>query len=153
MKKLLNQTNNVEITVDPMKKIINNVLTAALAVLVIYFLLIAYGTVNNPWYKVIAIDGGSMSPTIDFGDMVVITHATNSIPAGTVVTMSVDGALVTHRLVADYNQGGKPQTKGDANEIADAFPSNSLGIVGIVRYRIPYMAYPFFYLRFLLSKI
>lgn len=128
----------------------------AASVVLIFFIIIliplAYGTLNNRWYKVLAIDGNSMYPTFGFGDLVVITPPTSFIPAGTVVTMSVDGGLVTHRLLDAY-QGGRPETKGDGNAVADNFSGHNLRIVGIVRLYFPLIGYPFFYIRSLFGKI
>ena len=115
-----------------MKRILGNAISVVLTIIVIFFVLLAYGTLNNRWYKVLAIDGNSMYPTLWFGDLIVITPPTQNIPAGTIVTMSVDGSLVTHRLLAAY-QGGRPETKGDANGIADNFSGHNLRIVGIAR--------------------
>lgn len=135
-----------------MKTFFSYASSVVLLVIIIILILLAYGTLNNRWYKVLAIDGNSMSPTIWFGDLIVITPPTSNIPGGTIITMSVDGELVTHRLVATY-QGGRPETKGDANEIADNFSGHTLRIVGIVRMYIPLLGYPFYYIRSLFGKI
>ena len=79
------------------------------------------------------------------------TPPTESITADTVITMSVDGAFVTHRLVSEYS-GGWPETKGDANDVNDNFEGRNLKIVGIVRMRIPWLGYPFMYIRYLLNR-
>jgi signal peptidase I len=135
-----------------MKKFLSNLTTVFLVLILLFLLFLAYGSLNNRWYRVIAIEGNSMSPTFWYGDLIVVTPPTANIPSGTIVTMNVDGSLVTHRLIADYN-GNKPETKGDANEIPDNFPGSNLKIVGIERFHIPWLAYPFFFLRYLLAKI
>jgi signal peptidase len=134
-----------------MKKFFSVASSAVLIIIVIFLFLLAYGTLNNRWYKVLAIDGNSMSPTLWFGDLIVITPPTAIIPVGTIITMSVDGGLVTHRLLAEY-QGGRPETKGDANESADNFSGSNMRIIGIVRFSIPLLGYPIFYIRSLLNK-
>jgi signal peptidase I len=134
-----------------MKTFLGYAASVVLIFLFIVLVLLAYGTLNNRWYKVLAIDGNSMSPTLLFGDLVVITPPTEIIPAGTVVTMNVNGSLVTHRLLADYH-GGRPETKGDANGVADNFSGSNLRVVGIVRFYIPLLGYPFFYIRSLFGK-
>ena len=93
-----------------------------------------------------------MSPTLWFGDLIVITPPKASIPAGTIITMSVDGSLVTHRLTTMY-QGGLPETKGDANEINDNFSNNNVKIVGIVRLNIPLIGYPFICLQDFINNV
>ena len=131
-----------------MKKVGVTLGYALLAVL----LLLAYGTLNNRWYRVIAVEGGSMSPTLNFGDLIVVTPPTKNIQKGAIVVISVGNDLVTHRLIAEY-KGEQPETKGDANNAADNFSVVKLKIVGIVRLRIPWASYPFLYFRYLLSKI
>lgn len=93
-----------------------------------------------------------MSPTLNFGDFIVVTPPTQTIAAGTIIVMNVNGALVTHRLLTDF-QGGWPETKGDDNNVADNFSGSNLTIVGVVHYYIPYLAYPFMYARHLVSTI
>jgi signal peptidase I len=127
---------------------------AASVVLIFLFLLLvplAYGTLNNRWYKVLAIDGNSMYPALGFGDLVVIMPPTETIPPGTIITMSVDGHLVTHRLATAY-KGGLPETRGDANTAADDFSRSNLRIVGIVRLYFPFFGYPFLLFRSLFSR-
>jgi signal peptidase I len=121
-------------------------------VLLAVLLFLAYGTLNNRWYRVVAVEGGSMSPTLKFGDLIVVTPPTENIQKGTIVVMSVNNELVTHRLIAGY-VGGTPETKGDANNAVDNFSGSNLRIVGIVRLRIPWAGYPLLYLRYVFSKI
>jgi len=135
-----------------MKKVLSQIGNGILIMLVIFLVLMAYGSVNNRWYKVVAVEGNSMSPTFKFGDVIVLTPPTQYIPKGTIITMEVDDELVTHRLVADYN-GGWPETKGDANDVTDYFSGSNLRIVGIERFSIPYLGYPLMYLRYLLNKL
>lgn len=87
-----------------------------------------------------------MSPALRFGDAVIITRPTVFIPAGSIVTMSVDRSIVTHRLTADF-RGGRPETKGDANNVSDNFSKSSLAIDGIVRLRLPFIGYPLIFVR------
>ena len=93
-----------------------------------------------------------MSPTIYFGDLVVVTPPDVTISAGSVIMMNVDGDLVTHRLIMKY-QGGMPITKGDANNTPDIFTGSNLKIVGVIQLRIPLLGYPILYARFLIGKV
>jgi signal peptidase I len=119
-----------------MKKFLDQALSAVLVLLVIFLVFLAYGTLNNRWYKVITVQGNSMSPTLWFGDLIVITPPTEKLLAGDILTMSVNGSLVTHRLVG-FDAAGQPITKGDDNEIEDKFSYSDLQIVGIYRFRLP----------------
>jgi signal peptidase I len=124
-----------------MKKILGQAKDVVFDILFVVIILLAYGSCNR-WYKLITIDGNSMSPALRFGDAVIITRPTAIIPAGSIVTMSVDGSIVTHRLIADYKIGSWPQTKGDANNVADDFSASKLKVAGIVRLRLPFVGYP-----------
>jgi signal peptidase I len=97
---------------------------------------VAYGLVNNAWYKVLAVEGGSMEPTISQGDMIVITPAPDRVEVGMVLTLQVDGAVVTHRVV-EIADDGSFITKGDANDARDDFSENDVHIVGIYRFGLP----------------
>jgi signal peptidase I len=128
-----------------MKKILGQVKTIVLDLLFVAIILLAYGSCNR-WYKLITIDGNSMSPALRFGDAVIITRPTAIISAGSIVTMSVDRSIVTHRLIADF-QGGRPETKGDANNAPDNFSGSNPKVAGIVRLRLPFIGYPIIFAR------
>ena len=57
-----------------------------------------------------------------------------------ILTMRVDGRLVTHRLLG-ISSNGLLITKGDANNTLDNWNQSNLEIGGIVRGRIPYLGY------------
>jgi signal peptidase I len=104
------------------------------AVLIVGF--IAYGLLDNRWYHVVAVTGGSMSPTIEAGDLIVITRPPAVIRPGMVLTLEVDGAVVTHRVAAVKSDGAFV-TIGDANTVHDDFSTNQVRVVGEYRFRIP----------------
>lgn len=130
-------------------KLLKKVPSALAGLLVVLLVLLAYGTLPNRFYRVVAIEGNSMSPTLRFGDLVVITPPPKTmaeIPPNSVVVMSVNGSLVTHRLIG-FDTGGRPITKGDANQVTDNFAGQNLAIVGIEQMRIPYIGYALFWVR------
>jgi signal peptidase I len=99
-------------------------------------LFIGYGLVDNAWYRVLAVRGGSMEPTIGAGDMIVITRPPAHIETGMVLTLQVDGAVVTHRVV-EVTDDGSFVTQGDANDVRDDFSANDVRIVGVYRFSLP----------------
>jgi signal peptidase I len=111
----------------------------------VYVVGVGYGN-HNRWYRTLTVDLNSMSPTLNFGDLIIITPPTAKIPAGTIITMLVDGQVVTHRLIAAY-EGGRPKTQGDANNVADDFSRDNLEIVGIERFNLPGLGFPVMYAR------
>lgn len=82
----------------------------------------------------------SMSPTIEAGDLVVVTSADPaSLSEGDIITFRTDGGRVTHRIVSvEESDGGlRFRTKGDANEAPDREPVRPSQVVGTVWITIP----------------
>lgn len=94
-------------------------------------------------WRVLAVLTGSMSPTVNAGDMVIVREYGEQQPAiGEIVTYWQDEnsrSLTTHRVV-NRMDNGYLQTKGDANQGADGGWTHSERIVGKVVGRIPYAA-------------
>ena len=132
-------------------KILRKASSLIFTLLVILLVLLAYGSVNNRWYRVVTVEGNSMAPTLWYGDLMVVTPPSEEIPANTIVVMNIEGSLVTHRLLG-YADGGRPITKGDANQSIDQFSNPDLKIVGICRLRLPGYGYPMLYLSRLLGR-
>ncbi len=112
------------------------VLDAALIAAVIVVALIGYGLANNRWYRIVAIDGASMQPTLVKGDAIVLTRPPAVLEEGMIVTLEVDGQVVTHRVVS-VEPDGEFITKGDANAVADDWSGLEVEVVGVQRARIP----------------
>jgi signal peptidase I len=99
--------------------------------------LVAYGLMDNRWYKVVAVEGNSMSPTFWAGDAVVMTRPPDVVREGMVLMLEVDGSLVTHRVV-EVAPDGTFITQGDANDEPDDYAAaDSVAIVGQVRFDVP----------------
>lgn len=99
--------------------------------------LVFYGTTNNRWYKVIGVQGESMSPTIKRGDLILITRPVDP-GVGDIGVFQVDGKIVTHRIV-DITPQGEFVTQGDANATPDDWSGAQVRLVGIYRARIPWI--------------
>ncbi|RDZ38207.1 MULTISPECIES: signal peptidase I [Haloferax] len=93
---------------------------------------------------------GSMSPTFDAGDVVVVRDVSPAdISEGDIITYRAAGSAitdertdrVTHRVVAVDRSGDSPvfRTKGDANEDIDSDPVAADRVVGRVWFRVPYL--------------
>jgi signal peptidase I len=132
-------------------KILQKALSLLTTLVVLLLVFLAYGSVENRWYRVIAVDGNSMSPTLWYGDMILVTPPPEEIPPDSIVVMSVEGSLVTHRLLG-FDESGRPITKGDANESIDQFTNPNLRIVGLCRLRLPGFGYPLLYLSRLMGR-
>jgi len=131
-------------------KRLNALFSTLFTILLVLLVFLAYGSVNNRWYRVVTVEGNSMAPTLRYGDMIVVTPPKGDIPVDTVVVMNIAGHLVTHRLVG-YDQNNRPITKGDANDVPDTFANPNLQIVGVYRLRLPYFGYPILFLSSILG--
>lgn len=107
-------------------------------ILILSFLAMAaitYGVMDNRWYKVLSVDGGSMEPSINQGDLMVITRPL-TLEIGDVGVFQVNGRLVTHRVVG-VEPDGRYVTQGDANPSPDRWDDGVVEVVGVYRFRIP----------------
>lgn len=109
-----------------------------LAALIATAAVLAYGLIDNRWYKVLAVDGASMAPTIHAGDAIVITRPPDVLRPGMILTLQVENRLVTHRLVG-VEPDGTLVTRGDANDAADDWSGLSVHVVGRYRLQVPFV--------------
>ena len=113
---------------------------AGVMVIFFFLLFLAYGNLPNRWYHVLYVYSGSMAPAINPGDLIIITPPTQNLEPGMVLTMRVDGQIVTHRLV-EIRSDGALITQGDANNAPDSWDQDRLEVGGVVRARIPFLGY------------
>jgi signal peptidase I len=108
--------------------------------LFVCLLFLVYGLLPNRWYRVLYVYSGSMSPAIQAGDLLVVTPPPAQLKAGMVLTLRVNGNLVTHRLLA-VKPDGSLLTQGDANNTPDDWQEGKVEVIGQVRAIIPYLGY------------
>ncbi len=97
---------------------------------------LAIGIVGNPWYRVVKVTGGSMAPTIERGDLIVVAPPPTKVEPGMVVVMLIGDQVVTHRVVTITADGGLV-TQGDANRVPDNWDGQSVRVVGRYLATIP----------------
>ncbi|HLA81842.1 MAG TPA: signal peptidase I [Thermoleophilia bacterium] len=112
---------------------LSHLVTLFLVVILLGSLFVGYGLINNRWYHILVIEGGSMEPTLHWGDALVITRPPDELKPGMIVTMSVEGKLVTHRVISV----DPLVTKGDANSSPDHWRPEQIKVVGVVAFRLP----------------
>jgi len=106
------------------------------AVLVVF--LIGYGLIDNRWYRIVAVQGASMTPTLRTGDAIILTRPPSDLEVGMIVTLEVEGSAVTHRVVS-VGADGTFATMGDANSVPDDWSSRDVEVIGVQRARIPFL--------------
>ena len=101
-------------------------------------------------YYALAIASGSMHPVFDRGS-VVITERVNDkygnyskLKEGEIIAYRTGKNIIVHRLIRIVNAGDELfyYTKGDANNEEDDYLIKKEDIIGIVRFKIPYIGYP-----------
>ncbi len=73
-------------------------------------------------HRLIVVDGGSMSPSFDVGDVLVTAAPTgDDLQLGAVLVIGTQGSLYTHRVVEVDREGGatRARMQGDANPVPD----------------------------------
>ena len=105
-------------------------------------------TING--YGILEVVSGSMEPTINIGDLIVINTKAKDFEKNDIITFyDVNGSFVTHRLVKIKDD--KMITKGDNNNVEDEGEVTISDVVGIVEYIVPVIGYPTVWLNELLN--
>lgn len=131
-------------------KILYNILFYSFLIIFIAFLLLGFIANKSDCgasiggYRVYDILTGSMSPTINPGNLVVVKEISpNEVKINDVITFKSDitNNVTTHRVIKIINNNGESEfiTKGDANNAQDPMPLNERLLVGKVIFQIPYL--------------
>lgn len=117
---------------------------------VVLIIIIIYFVSGYFKYYALAIASGSMHPVFDRGS-VVITERVNDkygnyskLKEGEIIAYRTGKNIIVHRLIRIVNAGDELfyYTKGDANNEEDDYLIKKEDIIGIVRFKIPYIGYP-----------
>ena len=123
--KKLEELEEIEEIKEKEKKssIWSKILIGFLVLVFLFLLFIGYGTgINNRFYKLLVVTSGSMSPTFEAGDLIMIVKVDpKKVKAGDIVTFQTrDKEILTHRVV-EIKSDGEIVTKGDANKEVDSW--------------------------------
>lgn len=116
--------------------------------LLIFVVIIIFLVSGNFKYSISAIASDSMYPALKRGDAIILEKLDkkniDSLKKGMIVAYEQDGQIVTHRIITIELQNGKEYiiTKGDNNSTKDVQKKTKDDIIGIVRFKIPYIGYP-----------
>ena len=100
-------------------------------------------------YRMYVIHTGSMEPTLNMGTLVIDKPARDGYRIGQVITFRHSGLttdVVTHRII-DITSAGLIETKGDANQSADAWQIRPNQVQGVRDITIPKLGYLLVFLR------
>ena len=117
--------------------------------LILLCLLIACVIFGIGPFKLIGIETGSMTPKYNRGDGVVIDKNVNrdELKEGDVIAFyNKENKIVVHRIIS-VNIDKSFTTKGDYNNSADSDFVSKDQVIGCVRFKIPWIAYPSLLLR------
>ena len=134
-----------EESLNKYQKSISFYLERALLVSVILIILLVSGVFR---FTLTAIASDSMYPYLKKGDAIILEKVDSknrdSLKKGDVVAFEEDGNIVTHRILTIEMEAGEERiiTKGDNNDTKDVTKKTKDDIIGIVRFKIPYLGYP-----------
>ena len=151
IRKLTEITRNNSTTL--MKVIIRNYKKSAVILLILPIILtiiIIYFVSGYFKYYALAIASGSMYPVFDRGSVVITEQINdkydnyNKLKEGEIIAFKAEKNIVVHRLIRIVKVEDEIYyyTKGDANKEEDDFLIKKENIIGIVRFKIPYIGYP-----------
>ena len=107
-------------------------------------------------YGVLVIGSGSMTGTINKGDVVLYeSYKNQEINEGDIIIFKREGMQVVHRIIDVRSVNGEYRyyTKGDYNPEADDGHVTEDQIIGLVKFKIKYIGYPTLWLRDIFSQI
>ena len=123
----------------------NNNLTPYIFLLVFIIIFLVSGMFK---FSMSAIASNSMYPELKRGDAVIIEEVTDknrdTLKKDMIVAYEEDGSIITHRIVSIEMVDGVEYviTKGDNYDIKKKTKKTKDDIIGIVRFKIPFLGYP-----------
>ena len=131
-------------------------IAVALTVVAVLIMASVIMIISNKFkYGSLVIATGSMTGELNKADAAIFEQYDGQlIEDGQVIVFEKNGSMTVHRVVDIEKIDGQLRyyTKGDANEATDSGYVTSAEIVGIVRFKIPYVGYPTIWLRSLFNR-
>ena len=107
-------------------------------------------------HYMIGIGSSSMSPNINRGDAVVIKkiNKNTKLKVGDIIAYKEDKITIVHRIheLQTYKNKEAYLTKGDANNGADNYIVPRDHVKGVIKLRVPFIAYPTIWLSEMFKK-
>lgn len=131
----------------PKKNLFETLLLWIPSVAVIVFIVVIQSGILR--YRTMAIGSQSMYPNIKKGDVVVVDQIRKpeeykNIIVGEVLVFKHDNIIIVHRVTKITEKDGRLvfNTKGDNNNTADTYDIDQSNVVGVARFKIPFIGYP-----------
>ena len=127
-----------------------HIVSKTVGIISVFFAILIIALFSNLFRYWIAVIGtGSMTPTINIGDIIVVDKAISKTPeklkVGDVLVFEEENKIYTHRIIEMEENNGNVKiiTKGDRKGNAvDSWVVTNKEIVGIVKFKISYVGYP-----------
>ena len=107
-------------------------------------------------HYMIGIGSSSMSPNINRGDAVIIKkiNKNTKLKVGDIIAYKEDKITIVHRIheLQTYKNKEAYLTKGDANNGADNYIVPRDHVKGVIKFRVPFIAYPTIWLSEMFKK-
>ncbi len=117
-------------------------LITVLLVVILSFMIALVSGVGR--YLALTIGSGSMTGTIDKGDVVVLDKKDKKVSEGNIVAFKKEGVILVHRVVDIQNIHGVRyyHTKGDYNKTEDNWLVEDKDIVGKYKFKFKFIGWP-----------
>lgn len=139
---------NMKIQIKKIKPILYY--TGITLLLTISLLSVISSTQPNLPIKLFSVESGSMTPTINKGDIIAVSTNNNTYNVDDIITFRTgnhQGALNnTHRII-EITQANTYITQGDNNQAKDIDPVSQEQIIGKYIFRIPLLGYPILFIQ------
>ncbi len=130
-------------------------ITTGVTLVLILIIISLYSNLFPYWIAVVGT--GSMTPTINVGDAIVVDKTVKDnldrLKEGDILVFKIQDSIYTHRIVdiKKENETYYIATKGDRKgQVVDNWTVTNNDVVGVVKFKIPYIGYPTVFLnRFL----
>ena len=122
-------------------------MTISRLLLLLFSLIVVYFICGLFRFHALVIATGSMQPSINVGDIVIVDKIDNrkkEYKEGEVITYQKDNFLICHRIIKVTKSGETTlyETKGDNNDSPDQLLVEQDKVLGSVKYKIKYIGLP-----------
>ena len=154
---LINMQFEIKQPEDIRNKHILNKIFSSIIIIIITITICLFSNLF-PWWIAI-IGSGSMTPTINVGDAIIIDKISEKemykLKVGDILVFKVNKSIYTHRIVNIdvINDEYFISTKGDRKgNVIDNWFVKRKDVIGIVKFKIPYVGYPTVWLSNLIKE-